>query len=124
MDAILYVSIKNPIVQIQNLGKAFVKTDSSKMANLIGFPAMAIPIGNINQLYYGMEIMAEPYNESIIYDIAFNLQRKNSFYKVPDIAPKLYTVSESAKQMLQLKELIRDIEKNFLSFIYRIKKVV
>lgn len=124
LDAILYVSIKNPIVQIQNLGKVFVKTDSSKMANLIGFPAMAIPIGNINQLYYGMEIMAEPYNESIIYDIAFNLQRKNSFYKVPDIAPKLYTVSESAKQMLQLKELIRDIEKNFLSFIYRIKKVL
>lgn len=103
-DAFIYPTIKNEVVKLTNINNYKVKTFSSSIAPLVGFPAISIPIGFYNNLPYGMEILAKANNEEILYTIAYNLEKDNNFYEQPEIAPSLYTINNNISILLNYYE--------------------
>lgn len=103
-DAFIYPTIKNEVVKLTNINNYKVKTFSSSIAPLVGFPAISIPIGFYNNLPYGMEILAKANNEEILYTIAYNLEKDNNFYEQPEIAPSLYKVNNNISILLNYYE--------------------
>ena len=101
LDAMIYPTIKTELAKISELKTHKLYTPSSSTAPLIGFPALSIPIGYYNNLPYGMEILAKENNESIIYQIASSYESVNNYYKTPDIAPSLYSISENTSILLK-----------------------
>lgn len=103
-DAFIYPTIKDELVKLTNINNYKVKTFSSHIAPLVGFPAISIPIGFYNNLPYGMEILAKEGNEDILYTIAYNLEKDNNFYEQPEIAPSLYTINNNISILLNYYE--------------------
>ncbi len=103
-DAFIYPTIKDEVVKLTNIDNYKVKTFSSSIAPLVGFPAISIPIGFYNNLPYGMEILAKANNEEILYTIAYNLEKDNNFYEQPEIAPSLYTINNNIPILLNYYE--------------------
>lgn len=103
-DAFIYPTIKDELVKLTNINNYKVKTFSSHIAPLVGFPAISIPIGFYSNLPYGMEILAKEGNEDILYTIAYNLEKDNNFYEQPEIAPSLYTINNNISILLNYYE--------------------
>lgn len=127
IDVIIYPTIENKLVKISQLGSYYVKTDSSRTANLIGFPSLNIQIGFSENLPYGMEIMSKSGNENTIYNIAYNLQKERNYYKLPSISPVLYKVSKEQKEGIRFKRFIDNvfskISPSINKFIKTLKKI-
>ena len=121
-DAFIYPTIKNEVVKLTNINNYKVKTFSSSIAPLVGFPAISIPIGFYNNLPYGMEILAKANNEEILYIIAYNLEKDNNFYEQPEIAPSLYTINNNIPILLNYyensnEEKFEEIKKKTKTFL-------
>ena len=121
-DAFIYPTIKNEVVKLTNTNNYKVKTFSSSIAPLVGFPAISIPIGFYNNLPYGMEILAKANNEEILYTIAYNLEKDNNFYEQPEIAPSLYKVNNNISILLNYyensnEEKFEEIKKKTKAFL-------
>lgn len=121
-DAFIYPTIKNEVVKLTNINNYKVKTFSSSIAPLVGFPAISIPIGFYNNLPYGMEILAKANNEEILYTIAYNLEKDNNFYEQPEIAPSLYTINNNISILLNYyenftEEKFEEIKKKTKAFL-------
>lgn len=121
-DAFIYPTIKDEVVKLTNIDNYKVKTFSSSIAPLVGFPAISIPIGFYNNLPYGMEILAKANNEEILYTIAYNLEKDNNFYEQPEIAPSLYKVNNNISILLNYyensnEEKFEEIKKKTKAFL-------
>ena len=121
-DAFIYPTIKDEVVKLTNIDNYKVKTFSSSIAPLVGFPAISIPIGFYNNLPYGMEILAKTNNEEILYTIAYNLEKDNNFYEQPEIAPSLYKVNNNISILLNYyensnEEKFEEIKKKTKAFL-------
>lgn len=121
-DAFIYPTIKNEVVKLTNINNYKVKTFSSSIAPLVGFPAISIPIGFYNNLPYGMEILAKANNKEILYIIAYNLEKDNNFYEQPEIAPSLYTINNNIPILLNYyensnEEKFEEIKKKTKTFL-------
>lgn len=121
-DAFIYPTIKDEVVKLTNIDNYKVKTFSSSIAPLVGFPAISIPIGFYNNLPYGMEILAKANNEEILYTIAYNLEKDNNFYEQPEIAPSLYTINNNISILLNYyenfnEEKFKEIKKKTKAFL-------
>ena len=104
LDAIIYPTIKNELIKIENVRSTKLHTPSSDIAPLVGFPAISIPMGYYNNLPYGLEIVTQAKNESMIYKIASAYESKNKLYKTPDVAPRLYSIPENLSTLLSYYE--------------------
>lgn len=109
VDVIIYPTLKSSVITIaaaKSLPK--VKTPSSNIAPLVGFPAMTIPMGKNGEFSYGLEMVAVSKNESVIYRIANSFEKINQVYKTPSIAPALYTIPENLNTLLEYYETYKD----------------
>lgn len=123
LDVVIYPTLKTSLLKMNELNSRKLATYSSSLAPLVGFPSMNIPIGFYDNLPYGMEIVAKANNEQIIYRLAYNLEKQNHFYKLPDIAPNLYTINENIPQLLKYyqenhkEQEYKDVQQKIKSFI-------
>lgn len=104
LDAIIYPTLQTELIKMSNIHSTKLKTFSSNIAPLVGFPSMNVPIGFYNNLPYGMEILSKANNEDIIYKIAYNLEKENNFYVLPDIAKSLFEISPNMTTLLNYYE--------------------
>ena len=109
LDVIIYPTIESKLLQLSQIGSYYVKTDSSKTANLVGFPSLNVQIGFSENLPYGMEIMSQVGKEKTIYNIAYNLQQKRNYYVLPSISPNTYTVSLEMKRAIEFSQFISNV---------------
>lgn len=126
LDAIIYPTIKNELLNMNDLGRK-IYTPSSDTAPLIGFPAITIPMGVYNNMPYGLEIMAKANNEAMLYKIALNYEDNNKVYKTPSIAPSLYTVNEDVSKLInyyekyKYNEIYKQLNEETLNFFKNYK---
>lgn len=104
LDAIIYPTLQSEVMLMSEIYTTKIKTFSSSFAPLVGYPAMSIPMGFYNNMPYGMEILSKTNNESTIYNIAYNLEKINNFYKLPDISPSLYEIESNMNTLLEYYE--------------------
>lgn len=100
VDVIVYPTLQTRLFKMSEIYSSNLKTFSSNIAPLVGFPSMNVPIGFSDGLPYGMEILARANDEDIIYKIAYQLEKQNNFYKLPSIASSLYEISPDVYKLL------------------------
>lgn len=108
LDAIIYPTIKNELIKLENVKTTKLHTPSSDVAPLIGYPAITVPMGYNNDLPYGLEIVSKSKNEAILYKIASNYENINTVYKTPLIAPSLYEIPKNINELLEYYEKYKD----------------
>lgn len=102
LTAVIYPTIKTELMTNEEALYNKIYTPSSSTAPLIGWPAISVPMGFYDDLPYGMEIMAEADSESILYQIAAAYEQANPVYKLPEIAPALYSVPTMIDDLIAL----------------------
>ena len=128
IDAIVYPNSKNKLLKINESG---AKITSSTIAPVLGLPAVSMPLGfDEEALPYGIEFLTTKNNESKLYEIIYAYEQINNTYVLPEIAPNLYEIPESVKELKQLYESglkselskFKTINKNFNKLELKIKK--
>lgn len=136
LDAVIYPTLQSEVMLMSEIYTTKIKTFSSSFAPLVGYPAMSIPMGFYNNMPYGMEILSKTNNENIIYNIAYNLEKINNFYKLPDISPSLYDIdtnintllkyyedNNNKKEYLEVKEEIKEFINNYNNISNKEEKI-
>ncbi|MFH1749344.1 MAG: Asp-tRNA(Asn)/Glu-tRNA(Gln) amidotransferase subunit GatA [bacterium] len=55
-------------------------------ANLAGIPAISVPCGYVNNLPVGMQLMANSFNEDLLFDVGYNYEQSHNWHnKIPII---------------------------------------
>jgi len=104
VDVVIYPTLQTKLLKMSEIYTTKLKTNSSNLAPLVGFPSINIPIGFNDNLPYGMEIVSQANNETILYKISKKLEKINNFYKLPEISPNLYEISDNIKILLDYYE--------------------
>ena len=108
LDAIMYPTLNNKLLKV---GTSGLKSNAMHISPVLGVPDITIPMGEINGLYYGFDLIGLKNSEKILYDIAISYNEINNTYVLPSIAPNLYEIKEEVKD---LKELyLKNKNKNY-----------
>lgn len=98
LDAIIYPSSKNKILE---LGTTGIINLSAHASSTINYPAITIPIGYDNDnLPYSLEIMTKTQNDSLLLSIANKITSLN-LYESKNPLPSLYEVDEEVTKLIQ-----------------------
>ena len=96
VDVLLYPTTKNRLPLIGN-NQALI--NSGIIAPTTGMPALNVPLGFIDELPYGMEMVSKHHGEQLLFYLASLWEEENNYYYVPE--PALYEV---CPLKLELKE--------------------
>lgn len=108
LDAIMYPTLNNKLLKV---GTSGLKSNAMHISPVLGVPDITIPMGEINGLYYGFDLIGLKNSEKTLYDIAISYNEINNTYVLPSIAPNLYEIKEEVKN---LKELyLKNKNKNY-----------
>ena len=108
LDAIMYPTLNNKLLKV---GTSGLKSNAMHISPVLGVPDITIPMGEINGLYYGFDLIGLKNSEKTLYDIAISYNEINNTYVLPSIAPNLYEIKEEVKD---LKELyLKNKNKNY-----------
>ncbi len=108
LDAIMYPTLNNKLLKV---GTSGLKSNAMHISPVLGVPDITIPMGEINGLYYGFDLIGLKNSEKTLYDIAISYNEINNTYTLPSIAPNLYEIKEEVKN---LKELyLKNKNKNY-----------
>lgn len=126
VDVVIYPGLKRKQFKITEANGSNLFSTSYAIAPLAGLPSMTLPIGFINGLPYGMEMMGLSNSEKLIYQIAYKYEQATNYYENPSISPNLYEIPESInkleeyyltenkeKEYKQIKEKIANFFKNY-----------
>lgn len=98
LDAIIYPSSKNKILE---LGTTGIINLSAHASSTINYPAITIPIGfDSDNLPYSLEIMTKTQNDSLLLSIANKITSLN-LYESKKPLPSLYEVDEEVTKLIQ-----------------------
>lgn len=98
LDAIIYPSSKNKILE---LGTTGIINLSAHASSTINYPAITIPIGyDSDNLPYSLEIMTKTQNDSLLLSIANKINSLN-LYESKNPLPSLYEVDEEVTKLIQ-----------------------
>lgn len=117
LDAVIYPTLSNKITKI---GNSTINSNASHIAPVLGVPSISIPMGDIDGLYYGFDLVSLENKEDIIYDIAISYNKVNNTYSLPKEVPNLYEIPKNA---IKLKELYLKNKKNNLYGTLTSKKI-
>lgn len=107
LDAVIYPTIGN---KISKIGNSVINSNASHIAPVLGVPSISIPMGDIDGLYYGFDLVSLENKEDILYDIAISYNKVNNTYSLPKEVPNLYEIPKNA---IKLKELyLKNKKKN------------
>lgn len=99
VDVLLYPTTKNRLILLSESG---ANSMSSLFAPVTGMPAINLAIGFVDNLPYGMEVLARHNEEALLLNIGNVIESNTLFYHLSKQAPMLYQVSE---EKVVLKEL-------------------
>lgn len=91
LDALIYPTTGNILTKV---GGSNYSSNCSKLSPVLGLPAISIPMGDIDGLYYGMDLVGLKNSENVLYDIAISYNEINNTSILPDISPTLYDVPQ------------------------------
>ena len=117
LDAVIYPTLSNKITKI---GNSTINSNASHIAPVLGVPAITIPMGEIDGLYYGFDLVGLENSENKLYDIAAAYNKINNTYKLPNEVPNLYKITEN---VTKLKEVYLKNKKNDLYGTLTSKKI-
>lgn len=93
LDAIIYPTMTSKVVGVTETTSSI---KSSKIASVLGLPAVAVPMGFVSGLPYGLEFVSLKNNESTLYEIIKGYEEDSS-YVLSSIAKPLYTVGPNVE---------------------------
>lgn len=99
LDAIMYPTINNKLLKV---GTSGLKSNAMHISPVLGVPDITIPMGEINGLYYGFDLISLKNNEQTLYDIAISYNEINNTYTLPEIVPNLYEIKEEVNDLKEL----------------------
>ena len=110
LDAIMYPTLNNKLLKV---GTSGLKSNAMHISPVLGVPDITIPMGEINGLYYGFDLIGLKNSEKTLYDIAISYNEINNTYVLPSIAPNLYEIKEEVKNLKEryLKNKNKNYEK-------------
>ena len=98
LDAIIYPSSKNKILE---LGTTGIINLSAHASSTINYPSITIPIGyDSDNLPYSLEIMTKTQNDEFLLSLANKINSLN-LYKSKNPLPSLYEVDEKVTKLIQ-----------------------
>lgn len=98
LDAIIYPSSKNKILE---LGTTGIINLSAHASSTINYPSITIPIGyDIDNLPYSLEIMTKTQNDEFLLSLANKINSLN-LYESKNPLPSLYEVDEEVTKLIQ-----------------------
>jgi amidase len=103
LDVLVYPSSKTKIPNL-NDNTSLVINLTSTIAPTTGFPAINLPMGFIDDLPYGIEFLARPNNEELLYEVGYSYEQLEDHTLLPSIASKLYYVSDYTSNLITLYE--------------------
>lgn len=125
VDIIAYPVFKN---KIQGYKETGLNSPSSILSSAIGYPAITLPMGKIDEFSYGIEFLAKGNQEELLYNISgvyerivdygnINSPLTPSLYEIPEEVEKLKKVYEtgnfSGKKGVNLQKEIRVFFENY-----------
>ena len=99
LDAVMYPTLNNKLLKV---GTSGLKSNAMHISPVLGVPDITIPMGSINELYYGFDLISLKDNEQTLYDIAISYNEINNTYKLPDIVPNLYEIKDEVNELKEL----------------------
>ena len=99
LDAVIYPTMGN---KISKIGNSTINSNASHIAPVLGVPAITIPMGEIDGLYYGFDLVGLENSENKLYDIAAAYNKINNTYKLPNEVPNLYKITENVTKLKEL----------------------
>lgn len=121
LDAIIYPSSKNKILE---LGTTGIINLSAHASSTINYPSITIPIGyDRDNLPYSLEIMTKTQNDSLLLSIANKIDSLN-LYESKNPLPSLYEVDEEVTKIIQKYKKRYNQKTTFLNkkWINKVKK--
>ena len=121
LDVVIYPTMKK---QVPLLKSPSVLSPGGSLPSVIGYPAVTVPIGNINDFSYGLEFMGQADQEEKIYNIIYNFENSIDYnvntspltpplYEVPDIVQKLVTTYLNGNIKESLISRVMEYFKNY-----------
>ena len=99
LDAVMYPTLNNTLLKV---GKTGLKSNATKISPVLGVPDITIPMGEIDGLYYGFDLVGLKDSEQTLYDIAISYNKINNVYKLPSISPNLYEIPDTVNELKEL----------------------
>lgn len=97
LDALIYPTISGKLTKLTN---SSIESNASNIAPVIGVPSITLPMGEVNGLYYGFDLLGKENSEQTLYDIAITYNKLNNTYKLPSDAPNLYKISKNTTKLV------------------------
>ena len=90
VDAIIYPTWTNPPAHLDNASEEYRGDNSQIVAPATGMPAASVPMGyTYGNLPAGLQILARPYDEGVIFKLAFAYEQGTNHRRPPDGYPSL-----------------------------------
>ena len=121
LDALIYPTMKN---QVPLLTSPSVLSPGGSLPSVIGYPAVTVPMGTINEFSYGLEFMGKPNQEERMYNIISSFETTikydvntslltPSLYDIPDSVNVLVETYLNGKIKNRLTEKVKQLFKNY-----------
>ncbi len=115
VDAFIYPTHTGKVLRI---GESNSGGNSYKIAPVLGLPAVSVPLGfDSSGVAYGIEFMGAKNSENKLYEIIYEYEKLNHNYKLPDIAPALYTIPDSVNNLKGLYEALLNNKGYILNYL-------
>lgn len=101
LDVIVYPTIKNKVYRYNETGAII---PGSSLGSVINYPSITVPMGNGEDGFaYGIEFLAESFNEDVLYTVASNYENnRSSKITYSKLVPSLYEVPVSVNELVNL----------------------
>jgi len=117
LDALIYPTTGNVLSNDYT-------SNCSKLSSVLGLPALSVPMGEIDGLYYGFDLVGLKNSEKLLYDIAINYNDINDTSTLPSIAPNLYDVPQEVVLLNDYYLMNNSLDINVDSSEYEAYKIV
>ncbi len=104
LDFLAYPTTKNKLLKVTDDTSNF-SSPSSLIAPVLGLPAMSLSLGEIEGLYYGIELVGLKNSEELMYQFSYFYENINPTYTLSSLTPSLYEIPE---EVTKLKDLYED----------------
>ena len=118
IDVLVYPTTKNILSKVGGTGN--FESPAFSIAPSLGLPAVSIPLGLIDELPYGMDLVSLQNTEAKTYEIIYNLEKIINSYELPKSAPNIYEIPESVTNLIEFYETS---QKDKVSYIFKTKKI-
>lgn len=100
LDAVIYPTIKS---KVPVLNKGGASSPGGGLPSVIGYPAITVPMGYIDEFSYGLEFLSLANSEDKLFNIAYNFEKYNeNKIGVSTLTPSLYKVSNIVSELVKI----------------------